>query len=147
MDVFGGGEATTNNHWKIHHYCYAQLHFMRANRAGAKPMQVKEHLSATVEEIDFTIEKVTPDFILLPEMLLYRGRALLRLGKEGEALASWEQAIKLKADYWPPYMEIANLRVRAGDRGKAAEVLRVAIERSPGAKPVQERLRELESNR
>lgn len=138
-----GGQGLTAHLWRMHHYCYALIHMMRGQRAGLTRMEYKEAWLGVIDEIDFTLQFMPPDFVLLPEMMLNRGRALMRLKKHEAAMNNFQQAIDLKADYWPPYLDIADYQVSTGDKAKAIEVLRQGLKNVPDAKALRLRLTEL----
>jgi hypothetical protein len=81
---------------------------------------------------------------MLPEIYTKRGENLLRLHEVGEGIVSLQHAIKLKADYWPPYAALSDYFKSAGQKATATEWLRKGLAASPGAKPLQERLSALE---
>lgn len=135
-----GGPPRAPNHWIVHHYCYAQIHQARAYRYGASPRDRRIALHGVVEEINWTLDHTSPDFVLRPEMLLNRGRALMQLKRPVQALESFRAAIEAKRDYWPPYVEIAEWHSSRGEDAKAVAMLEEALKHAPDAKPVRARL-------
>lgn len=144
MGVFGG-EGQTSNLWVMHHYCYALIHMSRGYRGNLSKMQYEAAWTSVVNEIDFTLgyRPLPLDFILMPQMMLYRGRALMRLKQHGQAIQSFEKAIEAKPDYWPPYRDIADYYVSAGGKAKAISILQEGLVHAPDAKPLKQRLTEL----
>jgi len=141
-----GGQGFNAVLWRMHHYCYALIHMARGQRAGLSHMQYVSAWSSVVMEINFTLQYAPPlesDFILMPEMMLYRGRALMRLKKPEQAIADFEKAIEAKADYWPPYLDIADHYASIGAKGKAISVLQQGLAITPDAKALKLRLKEL----
>lgn len=110
---------------------------------GVTRMEYKEAWLGAIEEIDFTVQFVPRDFILMPEMMLNRGKALTRLKKAEAAMMDFQKAIELKPDYWPPYLEIAGYHVSIGSKAKAIEVLQEGLRNAPDAKALKLRLVEL----
>lgn len=143
VGVFGG-QGLTAQFWMMHHYCYALIHMMRGQRPRLSEMAYRGEWMEVIGEIDFILNRgVPPDFILLPEMMLNRGRALVRLKQFDAALKNFEKAIEAKPDYWPPYAEIAELHVHRGDKARAFEVLRSGLAAAPGAEALRKRLSDL----
>jgi predicted O-linked N-acetylglucosamine transferase (SPINDLY family) len=68
---------------------------------------------------------------LTPEMLRARGITLRREGRLEQAVAAFEQAIALRADYSPGYYNIASIRLEQGRADEAAALWRKAIEVKP----------------
>lgn len=143
MEILGGGHDHKNNLWKIHHYCWALIHMARAQKYRMRGDLRTAAWMSVVDEIDYTMEHTTPDLVLLPEMWLNRGRALVRLGQRDQALQSFAKAIEIKPDYWPPYVDSANILVQRGAREQAIRMLEQALAQAPDARPVRARLAEL----
>ncbi|MBK9311877.1 MAG: hypothetical protein IPN12_14405 [Rhodocyclaceae bacterium] len=144
IDAFGrpqGGQLPYL--WRMHHYCYALIHMMRGERAGLTRMEYKEAWVGALDELDFTLQFLPADFVLMPEMLLNRGRIMMRLKKPDAAMENFAQAISAKADYWPPYLEIADYQVSVGAKAKAIETLQEGLRKAPDAKALRLRLKEL----
>lgn len=142
VGVFGG-QGMTANLWRMHHYCYALIHIMRGQSFGMTPMEYKEAWTGAIMEIDFAMMYLPQDFVLMPEMLLNRGRALMRLKKSDAALRSFQKAVELKPDYWPPYLEMADYYLGIQAKGKAIDILQDGLKHAPDAKALKLRLTEL----
>lgn len=142
VNIFGR-QGNTANLWRMHHYCYALIHMMRGQRTGLTLMEFKEAWLGTIEEIDYTLQFLPDDFVLMPEMLLNRGRALVRLKKAEAALENFRKATELKPDYWPPYLEMAEILTAAKDKSGAIEVLQKGLQNAPDAKALRLRLTQL----
>lgn len=138
-----GGQGMNANLWRMHHYCYALIHMMRGERAGLTRMEYKEAWVGALDELDFTLQFLPPNFVLMPEMMLNRGRIMMRLKKPDAAMENFAQAISAKADYWPPYLEIADYQASVGAKAKAIETLQEGLRRAPDAKALKLRLKEL----
>ncbi len=138
-----GGQGMTAHLWRMHHYCYALIHMMRGKRAGLTKMEYKEAWTGAIEEMDFTLQFLPPDFVLMPEMMLNRGRSLMRLKKADAAMENFAKSIEAKSDYWPPYLEMADYQVSVGAKAKAIETLQEGLRKAPDAKALRSRLREL----
>lgn len=142
VNVFGG-QGISAHHWRMHHYCYALIHMMRGQRSGLTLMEYRGAWQDVIGETDYLLQFFPSDFVLMPEILLNRGRAFLRLKKSGTALDNFQKAIELKPDYWPPYLEIANHYAEEGDKAKAIDMLLKGLQHAPNAKGLRIRLKEL----
>jgi tetratricopeptide (TPR) repeat protein len=152
--VPGGNNPTEIAHWYqvmghafhgMHHYCWG---LMKTNRALllARTRQVRTYyLRSAVREFDYVINSSPPDFFMLPEIYTKRGENLLKLNEIGEAIVSFERAIHLKADYWPPYVALSDYFKRTGDYRRASEWLEKGLAASPDAKPLKDRMSELKA--
>lgn len=127
----------------MHHYCWG---LMKTNRALllATTQQVRTfNLSSAIDEFNYVIRSSPPDFVMLPEIYTKKGENLMRLGKTSLGIADFERAIRLKADYWPPYAALSDHYKKRGDIAKASEWLDKALAFAPNAKGLQARRAEL----
>ena len=150
---FGGHDPTEVQRWRtlmgptfihIHHYCYG---LMDVNRAVflAKTREDRMHnYYQSVNEFDYVIERATPDFSLLPEVLTKKGESLIALGRAGEAMFEFERAIKIKPDYSPAYAAASDFYKENGKLGKAREWLAKGLSAAPDASALKRRLAELD---
>lgn len=93
--------------WAVHHYCWGLIKLRRADAIGnSKEVRIGT-LKNVIAEYNYVLENSTPDFVLRPEVLLRRGDAQLKLGEIGNAMESYEAAIRHKPDYWPAYVNWA----------------------------------------
>ena len=128
----------------MHHYCWG---LMKTNRANllARSKQVRDfYLRDSVGEFDYVLDRAPQDFPLRPEIMTKKGENLLRLGKPETAAAVLEEVLQLKPDYWPPYAAMSDHFKVAGDTAKAKEWLKKGLNAAPEAKPLKNRLAELD---
>jgi hypothetical protein len=149
--VPGGSDAGQIKRWytimgpafdSMHHYCWG---LMRTNRAIllARTNQAREfYLESSVQEFDYVLRNAPGDFVLRPEILTKKGENLLKLGKVAAGLASLQEAIEMKTDYWPPYVAISDHFKRTGDLTSARDWLMKGLAASPDAQPLTNRLRD-----
>ena len=143
--VMGGRYPMDGVFHHMHHYCRALQHRNYA-RFFAKTKQERMYRwGSSIREIDYVIDRAPPDFMLLPEILTKRGESLLDLGKVSLAVVDFQRAMKLKPDYWPPYVQMSDYYKGTGDFQKAREYLEKALSYSPDAKSLKTRLMELEA--
>jgi len=130
----------------LHHYCWG---LMKTNRAllRANDAQTREfYLRDAIHEFDYVIDRVTNDFLLLPEILAKKGENLIRLSRGPEGVLVLERAMELKPDYWPPYAYMSDYYLASGELTKAREVLETGIRQAPESQTLRSRLAELENN-
>jgi tetratricopeptide (TPR) repeat protein len=131
----------------IHHYCYGLVATSRANFAAKNQQERLHNLRFSVVEFDYVIEHAPRDFPLLPEVLTRKGENLIKLGRAPEGVRALEQAIELKPDYWPPYVQISDYYKSLGEIAKARELLENGLVNAPDAKVLKRRLADLEKPR
>jgi tetratricopeptide (TPR) repeat protein len=121
--------------WHIHHYCYAQIHWSRAHKHGTSKMTVNHLYEQVVAEIGYILRTSQPNMVLLPEVHHRSGLASVRLKKYTDAIASFEKAIKQKQDYWPSYVELAEVYLAISNTTAAKEVLEMGKASLPADNP------------
>jgi tetratricopeptide (TPR) repeat protein len=127
----------------MHHYC---LGLESANRAlffSSTKQDRDRELTTAVREFDYVVDRVAPDFALLPEILTRRGENLLRLGNAPQGVVDLNRAISLKPDHWPPYAALSDYFKALGDFASAREWVEKGLSAAPGTKALQRRLTEL----
>ena len=152
-NVPGGGDPAQIDHWgsvlgaenfhHLHHYCYGLVNTNRALYFAGNKQERNFELSQAVREFDYVLARVTPDFVLLPEILTKRGENLLRLGNGPEGAVDLARAIELKPDHWPPYAALSDYYKGLGDIASAREWAEKGLAAAPGTKALQRRLAEL----
>lgn len=93
--------------WAVHHYCWGLIKLRRAEAVGVSKEVRTGTLLNVIAEYNYVLENSSADFVLRPEVFLRRGDAQLKLGEIGNALESYESAIRTKPDYWPAYVNWA----------------------------------------
>lgn len=132
----------TYNH--MHHYCWGLMKANRGALMARSDLARRHYLSDAVTEFDYVIERAPADFVLLPEILSRKGESLVRLGRGSEAIVSFERAIQIKPDYWPPYAHASDLFKDLGDNAKARELLERGIASAPDSSALKRRLTDLQ---
>jgi tetratricopeptide (TPR) repeat protein len=150
--VPGGGDRQQIDNWQavlgpmyhhLHHYCWGMMKATRGMVMARTQIARYHYLNDAVREYDYVIERSPQDFVLLPEVLSRKGQALVRLGKGPAAIVSFERAIDLKPDYWPPYAYASDYYKELGEVQLAKEVLERGLTSAPDTGALQRRLTEL----
>ena len=133
----------TFNH--MHHYCWA---LMSSNRAAFLSNTREDrtfNLNNSINEFDYVIQRAPPDFPLLPEILTKKGESLIRLDRVGEGMLEFQRALKIKADYTPPYAAMSDFYKETGQLAKAREWLEKGLLAAPDSKALMRRLAQLDA--
>lgn len=129
--------------WTIHHYCWALIGANRAKQAGITPEFRRSLYRSAVGDCLFVIEHGRADFILLPEIYLRMGQFSIGAQEPARALEYFEKSRQIKPDYWPAYLELADLQASLGRRQQALEALQAGLTLIPGQPALAEALRKL----
>lgn len=127
--------------WAVHHHCWGIIEYHRAMRANIPTIQKLGYLSAAVNDFWFVVKNTSSDFILLPEVFTWIGRAEVALGHPEKAGEAFERARQIKPDYWPAYSHWAEYLIFAGRRQEAKNVVQSGLEYSPTARVLVEQYR------
>jgi tetratricopeptide (TPR) repeat protein len=157
QSVPGGGDTTQIERWTavmgapnflhLHHYCWGLSNLNRALYFSSTKSDRDRELAQSVREFDYVLDRVAPNFALLPEILTRRGESLLLLGNWPEGVVDLNRAIALKPDHWPPYAALSDHYKELGDLGAAREWAERGLSAAPGTKALQRRLTELDKPR
>jgi tetratricopeptide (TPR) repeat protein len=134
------------NFWAMHHYCWALIDLKRSGAAGKTPQERLFHRESAVGDIGYVVKNTSPNFILLPEILTTLGGAYLLLSRVGEANDAFENARKLKPDYWPAYTDWAAFLIKQGQKTEAKALVKTGLEYRPDVKELQNQYRLLGGN-
>lgn len=151
--VQGGRDEAQISYWystlgnsfhDLHHYCWGLMKLNRALYLARDAQTRTFYYGSAIQEFDYVLERIPEDFILKPEILTKKGQALIRAGRGPIAVPILEQAIALKPDYWPPYVQLSEYYKASGQIAQAREILQKAIEQSPDTKSLRQRLADLD---
>jgi len=83
-----------NNYSHIHHYCWGLGREVNAQRYWvSNPQLWKSMIITSIADYDYFLKRATPDFFLLPKIILQKGLLLHRLGHYKQAIAQYDLAI------------------------------------------------------
>jgi tetratricopeptide (TPR) repeat protein len=142
-----GSVLGAENFHHLHHYCAGLGSTNRALYFSRAKQERNFELSQSVLEFNYVVERMPPDFVLLPEILTKRGESHLRLGDVVDGIRDLNRAIELKPDYWPPYAALSDYYKGIGDLGAAREWANKGLAAAPGVRALQRRLAELDKPR
>jgi hypothetical protein len=117
--------------WHMHHYCYALRNLIRVEDPNLAAQHKRSLLERTVGEFRYIINNCRAAMPLMPEVFLRMGEVQLRLGRIGEALASFEQSRRLKVDYWPAYTRWIDVLLDSKQFDSAAALARDGLKHLP----------------
>jgi tetratricopeptide (TPR) repeat protein len=131
----------------MHHYCWGVLKAYRATTLAGGTQLRNALLADAVREIEYVVRNTPEDFLLRPEVLLRGGQWSAKLERYPLALDYFEASIQAKPDYWPAYLEIANVNLAIHRRQQAIDALKLGLERSPAHPALEAALARIASDR
>lgn len=117
----------------IHHYCGGLIELNRYYKVVSAADR-KGTLGRAVWEFNYTLNATSPDFSLRADAHFNRGRALLLLGKDGQALNDFSKALELNHDMPTASIELAKLYKKQGKQEQALGTLKSGLLLSPAHK-------------
>lgn len=155
------GNKAVNDRWSqvfgrqnwhnMHHYCHHLKEILRADRAIGDTSARLFHLQKARQGLERTLEnETTDDWVLRPEahtklakVLLDMARLKDNAGYESEAVSHLKAAIRIKPDYVPPYLRLADYYSDHSEPEKALEVVREGLQHISDSSALQRRNKEL----
>lgn len=125
----------------IHHYCGGLIELNRYYRGSTG--RKKANLGNAVKEFSGMVNAFTPDFYLLPEAYLNRGKALKLMGKVGEAMGDFIKALEINPQLYQARIELANIYAKSGNTTQALDVLKIGLDQAPSNNSLRRRYQQL----
>lgn len=132
-----------NDFSHMHHYCWARINFARAERAGKSHKERQALLLSSIIDFQYVANAASDDFILMPEVLTWLGRAQILRGQASNAEKTFAKARALKPDYWPSYSHWAEYLLANDRKDEALTVVKSGLQHAPTEKVLHELFRVL----
>ena len=132
--------------WHIHHYCYAQIWMLRAERYPLGSWERRNNLAEALDDLDYVLDRMPEKHFLRPEILTRKGKVLRMQGRTQAAITVLKSAIELNPSYWRAFLELANCHEALNQRSETIAALRAGLKHSPEAKGLSKFLADLESS-
>lgn len=126
----------------LHHYCFA-LKVENDFYKNPSSAYWQGKLNYAIGDLDFVLERSSPTFVLLPDILLAKARIYALQKQNGLAVITAHKAVEAKPDYVRAYTFISDLYEKLGDKTNAIKTLQSALERVPDSTPIMNRLTRL----
>ena len=127
--------------WNMHHYCRGLTDENRLKRADLSPRERTALMESAINEYRYVIRTSKPTMPLMPEAFLRIGDLQVTRGQLPEASAAFEQARKLKPDYWPAYSRWAEVLIGLKQMEQARALLEEGLAHSPQQPVLLQKLR------
>lgn len=131
--------------WHMHHYCWGLREMLRHGLAGKTPQQRRNHLERALSEYAYVVRNVSPSMVLMPEVHLKIGEALLLLGDAPAASQSFATSRSLKPDYWPAYQKWIEFLFASKLYEQALQLARQGVAAAPDSPEMKRLLSEAEA--
>ncbi len=113
-----------DNYMHIHHYCYSLL----LTQHALQGYKNKKHLlSKANSDLQYSIDRSTEGFKLIPEMLVHKSFIYELMKKPEEAKKFALNALKVNKRYEKAYLNLSRIYLLNNEKDKAVEVVRIGI--------------------
>lgn len=129
----------------MHHYCWSILKYNRAHGIGVSAQLKNALIESAIVEAHYLIDRAPADYIFLPEAVHRVGIYNFELGRWLVALDYFERARTIKPDYYPPYLEMANVNMSVGRKEDAIAALQAGLKVMPDEERLKEALKRIEA--
>lgn len=136
--------ALERNYAHIHHYCWAMVHIARSYKAGLSESQRRYSLTTAIADIQYSLERSTEDFVLIPEMYTRLGEAYLGLRDDKNAEAAFEKAWTVNPAYSPAYVWWAQHQLSQGKKREALAIAEDGMKNSPNSKSLDKLIKDIQ---
>ncbi|MDP2432816.1 MAG: hypothetical protein Q8O33_12390 [Pseudomonadota bacterium] len=131
----------------VHHYCDCVRFTHRAYRSMVKSKaDFKYNLGEALGGCNYVISRVTPDFILLPEIYLQKGIIYSLQGQDALAAAEYLKAINSDQSLVKAYVGMAEFFIKKNDKKKGLEIITKGLQNNPESKALKRMYKELGGN-
>lgn len=129
-----GPDAGWNNHT-----CYG-INWLNRYYRARNPGDRKLALQTALADFSYSIAKLKPDFLLMPEIYMYRGITYSLSAQHGAAVADLTKAISMNPKLVRAYNELADIHEgKYSKPAKALEVVTEGLRHNPDTKSLQRR--------
>lgn len=129
-----------NGFGHTHHYCVG-LNFVRRAMLTKESGSDKYNLGQqALIEFNYVISNAPPTYILMPEILVQKGKTLVNLGQNGAAAQSFQKAIQLNPKYQPAYASMSDMYAKLGNKEESIKILQEGLRHNPQAGYLKKKL-------
>jgi len=129
------------------HYCDGYRFIDRAYSAMGNKRDMKYYLEVAINSFDYELSHTKEDDIRRDirrgEAHLGKARALKLMGRNAEAAAEFNKALRYKPDSQDIYQALVDYYQEAGNKQKALEMATEGLKRNPNSKGLKRRYTEL----
>lgn len=135
--------ALGSNHQHYHHFCWAIVSIARAYKGSSTYGSRNSLALRAIHDIEYVLDRATPDLILLPEIYTKLGEAYLLAGDDRNAEAAFRKAWETNPAYWRPYVWWAQRLMQLGKMQEARAVAEEGQKNAPGVKALDDLIKDI----
>lgn len=124
------------------HYCDGLRFFDRANAAMSNKQAMQYYLQESLSGFNYVLGHAQESDVIRGEVHLGKARTLKLMGRNAEAAAELNNALRYKVDSPDVYQALADHYHEAGNKQKAMEMVTEGLQRNPNSKGLKRRYTE-----
>ncbi len=131
----------------IHHYCFAMHQYSHIQRIFPRnkkeDLAKRSYIKDALNNIAYMETHAGDKFILMPEIMVLKGRVLMAADRKAAAIVAYRHAMRLKPDYTKAYTALSDVYKKMANIEMAKQTLEEGLKRSPNSKALKRRLKKL----
>lgn len=129
----------------IHHYIWGLDEMNQAFSNYTNIQNRNYFFTSAINNFDYVIQRSTPNFILLPDILFNKGITLSHMNKYVEACMAFKRAINIRNNYIPAYVALSDLLSMNGLKKEAKQIILQGLKFNKSSEILQKKLIELDA--
>lgn len=126
----------------MHHYCDGLRFLDRAYAAMGNKKEMQFYLQESIGGFDTVLRSSQEGFPLRGEVHVGKARALKLMGRNAQAAAEYDKALRYKIDSPDVYIAVADYYKESGNKTKALEMVTQGLKTNPNSKGLKRRYTE-----
>ncbi len=136
-------DRSNPNSIHMHHYCDGLRFMDRANASFSNKQDRQYYLKESIAGFAYVLKHTQEDYVMRGEVHVGMARTLRLMGKNAEAAAEFNKALRYNLDSPDVYQALADHYQETGNKQKALEMATEGLRRNPNSKGLKLRYTEL----
>lgn len=141
--VYSRLDRSNSNSGHMHHYCDGLRFLDRAYAAMGNKQDMKHYMNESINNFDYVLTHTQEDYVMRGDVHIGKARALRLMGRNVEAAAEFNKALRYNSDSPDVYQALADHYQETGNKQKALEMATEGLRRNPNSKGLKLRYTEL----
>jgi tetratricopeptide (TPR) repeat protein len=129
----------------MHHYCVGLIDIQRAFSISGNIKKRNFELKQAISQFQYVLKNTGITFSLRPMVLTKQAYVFFLLNKLNEAFKNYQIAARLKRNYVPAYIGMADCYLKLGDKNGAVNILKIGLKYTPKSKILRKKISTLQS--
>lgn len=140
--VYSRLDRSNPNAIHMHYYCDGLRFIDRAYASMSNKSEMQYYLKSSLSGFDIVLKSTQESYSMRGEVHVGKARALKLMGRNAEAAAEYDKALRYKLDTPDVYIAIADYYKESGNKTKALELVTEGLKINPDSKGLKRRYTE-----